>query len=94
LHQTYPLGAIARRQHKDPAKVLAALKTVTAAWDEGKVILHLVGPLQASKDVYLTLRAPDRWSDAPGAHAPLPHTPSGVGVDRAMPPVGRSLAGS
>jgi phospholipase C len=65
LHQTYRLGTIARRQHKDPAKVLAALKTVAAAWDEGKVILQLVGPLQASKDEYLTLRALDRWFDAP-----------------------------
>ena len=38
---------------------------VTAAWDEGKVILQLVGPLQASKDEYLTLRVLDRWFQAP-----------------------------
>ena len=50
---------------QDPARVLAALKTVTAAWDEGKVILQRVGPLQASKDEYLTLRVLDRWFQAP-----------------------------
>jgi hypothetical protein len=66
--------AIARRHPKDPAKVLAALKTVAAAWDEGKVILQLVGPLQASKDEYLTLRALDCWFDAP-AHTRLFPTP-------------------
>src|SRR5438093_232102 len=39
LHHKDTLSAIAGRQHRDPATVLAALKTVTAAWDEGKVIL-------------------------------------------------------
>jgi len=35
---------------QDPGRVLAALKTITAAWDAGTVILPLVAPLQASKD--------------------------------------------
>ncbi len=64
LHQHATLSAIAQQQHKDPAKVLAALKVVTSAWDEGKVILQLVKPLQSSKDEYLTLVAIDKWFHA------------------------------
>jgi phospholipase C len=65
LHRQQTLGAIVRRQHRNPATVLAALKTVTAAWDQGKVILQLVAPSQSSKDEYLTLRAIDRWFGDP-----------------------------
>jgi len=68
-HKTAALTDIADQQHKDPAKVLAALKTVARAWAGGKVILQLVAPLQASRDAYLTLTGIDRWFHAnPSAH--------------------------
>jgi len=64
MHKTATLTDIARRQHKDPAEVLAALKTVASAWAGGKVILQLVKPLQASRDAYLTLNGIDEWFHA------------------------------